>query len=77
MNFQHVDIPCRRDGGSRKISLRYSAFNGKIIYAPANGCDYLDGSVACRECLSAIDHIILRDLSEPVDFSCNPFVKLL
>ncbi len=89
INFQNITVKCPSDGNARKIQLRYATDSkgsydistgdivyGKVIYAPSNGCDFLNGSAACGDCLAAIDRrILVGGLTKPVHFDSGFLIK--
>lgn len=64
--LQNLDIFCERDRVQRKMPMRYEKVNGNILYAPCNGCDFLNGSEECKRCCKRVDAACLHVLSEPV-----------
>lgn len=74
IRLQNLDIFCVRDGQLRTMPMQYVQYDGNILYAPCNGCDFMDGGNACRQCLQRVDRACLHVLSEPV-LSLVDFVR--
>jgi hypothetical protein len=62
VNFK---VHCINDGYSiRKMHIRCAVHEGTKIFAPCNGCDFMDGSDVCLRCISEIHTLFTRHYDE-------------
>lgn len=47
-------VQCLRDSRIRKMQARYSDYLSVPVYRPCNGCEFMDGSQICADCLGRI-----------------------
>lgn len=66
MELQDLAIACRRDNRTRTMPMQYAKIDGKIIYAPCDGCEHCDGGSICKSCIEYVNSVCLHALTEPV-----------
>lgn len=60
LHFVDITITCAQDAGKiRKSTLSYSdSVDGKTIYRPFAGCEFMNGLPACQKCCDTVNQFL-------------------
>lgn len=76
ISFVKFKVRCPRDNGAiREMQMRFVEHEGRLIPAPCNGCDDLNGGKVCYLCTAYFTQAFFEDPSLDTFYPLVPVLR--